>query len=63
MNGPTVLAAVFTVAALGVYAALEGSRLVREAFDELEARREWRRLCELSAKRRRLSEGPRVMRP
>ena len=61
MNGPTVLGLVFTVAALGVYAALEGSRLVREAFDEWEARREWRRLCELSAKRRRLSESPRVL--
>ena len=61
MTGPTVLGLVLTVAALGVYAALEGSRLIREAFDELEARREWRRMCELSAKRRRLSEGPRVL--
>ena len=41
MKGPAVLAIVFTVAAGIVAAALIGSSLIREALDELDARREW----------------------
>jgi len=63
MRGPVAIPLILAVAAMLVYAALEGSALVREALDDLEARREWRRMVELSEKRRRLSESPRVMRP
>jgi hypothetical protein len=62
MNGPEFLAAVAVITGLLVFAALKGSDLVREALEEMDARREWRRMCELSEKRRRLSQAPRVMR-
>jgi hypothetical protein len=55
MNGAVVIPIVLTVAALGVYVALEGSRLIREALDELDARREWRAMCRRSDAARYLS--------
>jgi hypothetical protein len=63
VNGPVVLGCVFTIAALGVYVALEGSRLIREALDELEARREWERIKRRSDAARYLTDlGPRSVR-
>lgn len=55
MNGPVVVGLVFMCAAAVVTAALIGSDLIREALDELEARREWAEIQRRSDARRYLS--------
>ena len=55
MSGPVVVILLALGAALIVSAALVGSDLIKEALDEMEARREWRQIVELSEKRRHLS--------
>ena len=55
MTGPAVVILLAFCAAAIVATALVGSDLIKEALDEMEARREWRRIVELSEKRQHLS--------
>lgn len=44
MSASAFLGAVATAAAVVVYVVLEGNRAIRQAFDELEARKEWEQI-------------------
>lgn len=55
MTGPAVILLLALTTGLGVLGVLVASDLIREALDEHDARQEWRRIVELSEKRRHLS--------